>query len=83
MWFGWARARARRGRAGRGKGKREKEDRMGLRQISVTIKGLPPGLLQHRYPLEPVEAIEKRSVEEQGGDRGISGPRHEGAVHPG
>jgi len=32
---------------------------------NVTIKGLSPGLLMHRFPLEPVEAIEKRSAEEQ------------------
>jgi len=35
------------------------------RKVEVAIKGLPPGLLMHRFPLEPVEAIEKKSPEDQ------------------
>lgn len=34
------------------------------KSIGVTIKGTSP-LLMHRFPLEPVEAIEKKSAEEQ------------------
>lgn len=37
---------------------------MGVRKISATIKGLSP-LLMHRFPLEPVIAIEKKTKEEQ------------------
>lgn len=35
-----------------------------MQQYSVTIEGLSP-LLMHRFPLEPVEALEKRPPEEQ------------------
>lgn len=35
-----------------------------MRTIDVTIKGISP-LLMHRYPLEPIEAIEKKLPEEQ------------------
>ena len=34
------------------------------KRISVTISGTSP-ILMHRYPLEPIEAIEKKSAEEQ------------------
>ncbi len=37
---------------------------MAMRNLSVTIKGISP-LLMHRYPMEPIEAIEKKSREEQ------------------
>jgi len=37
---------------------------MSIRNIRCTIKGMSP-LLMHRYPLEPVEAIEKKSIEER------------------
>lgn len=37
---------------------------MAFKSVSVTIKGISP-LLMHRYPLVPIEAIEKKSPEEQ------------------
>lgn len=35
-----------------------------MKKIMVTMKGISP-LLMHRYPLEPIEAIEKKSMQEQ------------------
>lgn len=35
-----------------------------MKSVNVTIKGITP-LLMHRFPLEPVEAIEKKTKEEQ------------------
>lgn len=35
-----------------------------MKKINVTIKGISP-LLMHRFPSEPIEAIEKKSKEEQ------------------
>lgn len=35
-----------------------------MERINVTIKGISP-LLMHRFPLEPVQALEKKSPEEQ------------------
>ena len=35
-----------------------------MKQVSVTIKGLSP-LLMHAYPMVPIEALEKKSPEEQ------------------
>ena len=37
---------------------------MGTRNIKVRIKGIS-ALLMHRYPIEPIEALEKKSKEEQ------------------
>lgn len=34
-------------------------------KVEVTIKGLPPGLLMHRFPMEPIEGLEKKPKEEQ------------------
>jgi len=34
------------------------------KKIEVEIKGVSP-LMMHRYPLEPIEAIEKKPIEEQ------------------
>jgi hypothetical protein len=34
-------------------------------KVEVAIKGLPPGLLMHRFPLEPVEGLDKKPKEEQ------------------
>lgn len=36
-----------------------------MKNIKVTIQGLPPGLLMHRFPMEPIEALEKKSIEDQ------------------
>ncbi len=36
-----------------------------MQAITVTIKGLPPGLLMRRFPLEPIEGIDKKSPDEQ------------------
>lgn len=35
------------------------------KKIEVTLKGLPPGILMHRFPMEPIEGLEKKSKEEQ------------------
>lgn len=35
-----------------------------MKNITVSIKGISP-LLMHRFPLEPIEAIEKKTPEEQ------------------
>jgi hypothetical protein len=35
-----------------------------MKQVKVRIRGISP-LLMHRFPLEPVEALEKRPPEEQ------------------
>lgn len=35
-----------------------------MKSVEVTIKGQSP-LLMHRYPMEPVEALEKKTAEEQ------------------
>jgi hypothetical protein len=35
-----------------------------IQTIQVTLKGITP-LLMHRFPLEPIEAIEKKPAEEQ------------------
>jgi len=35
-----------------------------MKQVTVTIKGISP-LLMHRFPLEPIEAVEKKPPEEQ------------------
>lgn len=37
---------------------------MSLTSINVTIKGTSP-LLMHKFPMEPIEAIEKKPIEEQ------------------
>jgi hypothetical protein len=37
---------------------------MATKRIQVAIKGISP-LLMHRFPMEPVQAIEKKSKEEQ------------------
>ena len=37
---------------------------MSLRKVEVGIKGVTP-LLMHRFPLEPIEAIEKKTPQEQ------------------
>jgi len=37
---------------------------MGMRTVAVEIKGKSP-LLMHRFPMEPIEAIEKKTKEEQ------------------
>ncbi len=37
---------------------------MATKKIKCTIKGISP-LLMHAYPMQPIEAIEKRSPEEQ------------------
>lgn len=37
---------------------------MGIQRVHVTIEGLS-ALLMHRFPMEPVEALEKKSKEEQ------------------
>lgn len=37
---------------------------MAMKVLYVTIKGISP-LLMHRYPMEPIEAFEKKSPEEQ------------------
>lgn len=34
-------------------------------KIEVSIKGLPPGILMHRFPLEPIAGLEKMKPEEQ------------------
>lgn len=34
-------------------------------KVEVSIKGLPPGLLMHRYPLQPIEGLDKKPKEEQ------------------
>src|SRR5690242_10605494 len=34
-------------------------------KVMVTTKELPPGLLMHRFPMEPSEGWEKKSKEEQ------------------
>jgi hypothetical protein len=34
-------------------------------KVEVSIKGLPPGIMMHRFPLEPIEGLEKKSKEEQ------------------
>jgi len=36
-----------------------------MKTLEITIKGLAPGLLMHKYPLEPIEALEKKTKEEQ------------------
>lgn len=36
-----------------------------MKRIKVTIGSIEPGLLMHRYPLVPIEGIEKMSMEEQ------------------
>lgn len=35
-----------------------------MKQVEVSIQGLSP-LLMHRYPLEPIEGLDKRSPQEQ------------------
>ena len=35
------------------------------KSVKLTIEGLPPGLLLHRFPMEPVEALEKKPPAEQ------------------
>jgi hypothetical protein len=37
---------------------------MPTKTVDVTIKGISP-LMMHRFPLEPIEAIEKKSITEQ------------------
>lgn len=37
---------------------------MAMRRVAATIKGISP-LLMHRYPLIPIEGIEKKSPQEQ------------------
>lgn len=37
---------------------------MAIKQVNVTLKGKTP-LLMHRFPLEPIKAIEKKDPEEQ------------------
>ena len=37
---------------------------MGIQKATVTVKGVSP-LLMHRYPLVPIEALEKKSPAEQ------------------
>jgi hypothetical protein len=37
---------------------------MTTKKIQCTIKGISP-LLMHAYPMQPIEAIEKKSPEEQ------------------
>jgi hypothetical protein len=34
-------------------------------KVMVSIKGLSPGILMHRFPLEPIQGLEKKSPEEQ------------------
>src|SRR5215813_10353838 len=37
---------------------------MAIREVSITITGRTP-LLMHKFPMQPIEAIEKKSIEEQ------------------
>ena len=37
---------------------------MAIKKVTVTIEGQTP-LLMHKFPLEPIEAIEKKTIEEQ------------------
>jgi hypothetical protein len=34
-------------------------------KVEVSIKGLPPGIMMHRFPLEPIVGLEKKTKEEQ------------------
>lgn len=34
-------------------------------KVEVSIKGLPPGLLMHRFPMVPVDGLDKKPPEEQ------------------
>jgi hypothetical protein len=69
-WLGEARpggagqGKARPGVAGRGREIKNSEEKNQMKQIAMSIKGLSP-LLMHRYPEEPIEALEKKSKDEQ------------------
>ena len=36
-----------------------------IKSVEATIKGKLPGILMHKYPMEPIEAFEKKTKEEQ------------------
>jgi hypothetical protein len=38
---------------------------MAMRDVTITIEGQPPGLLMHRFPMDPIEALEKKPPAEQ------------------
>jgi hypothetical protein len=38
---------------------------MSIESVTVIIEGLPPGLLMHAFPLVPIEALDKKSPEDQ------------------
>jgi hypothetical protein len=58
------RGNARQGKARQGKA-RQTAGRVNVESAEVTIKGLAPGLLMHRYPLEAIEGLERKSREKQ------------------
>ena len=51
-----------------------------LKQVEVEMESKSP-LLMHRYPLEPVEAIEKKSREEQAEIAAYRVPGDSGALY--
>ena len=55
---------------------------MATKKVSCTIKGISP-LLMHAYPMQPIEAIEKKSPEEQAETGAYRDPDTGGLYIPG
>jgi hypothetical protein len=55
---------------------------MALKSIRAAVTGVTP-LLMHRFPLEPIEAIEKKSPEEQAEIAAYRDPETKGLYVPG